>query len=143
MARVQRSFAAQGLMTHLGANLLRVAPGEVDVLLPVRPELGQQHGFVHAGAVTAVLDSACGYAALSLMPADRAVLAVEFKVNLLAPATGVHLVARGRVRRTGRTITVCQGEAVAVDQAGSERVVALMQATMMAVTGRSDVAPGL
>ena len=99
-----------------------------------RADLTQQHGFLHAGVVTSVIDSACGYAALTLMPPDRAVLSVEFKVNLLAPAQASAFEARGRVVRAGRTLTVCTGELRAV---GSESVVALMQATMMAVEGRT------
>ncbi|HTD60686.1 MAG TPA: PaaI family thioesterase, partial [Gemmatimonadaceae bacterium] len=98
-------------------------------------DLTQQHGFLHAGVVTSIIDSACGYAALTLMPPDRAVLSVEFKVNLIAPAQGAIFEARGRVVRAGRTLTVCTGDLRVV---GSESVVAMMQATMMAVDGRSD-----
>ena len=107
-------------------------PGEVAIELVPRPELAQQHGYVHAGAVASIVDSACGYAALTLMPADSEVLSVEFKLNLLAPAAGDLLVARGRVVRAGRTLTVCHGEVVARTGAG-ERAVAVMQATMMRV----------
>lgn len=110
----------------------RVAPGEVEIRLPFRDELSQQHGFAHAGAVASIVDSACGYAALTRMPEGSAVLSVEFKVNLLAPATGEEFVARGKVARSGRTLTVVQGEAVAVRE-GKETVIALMQATMMRV----------
>jgi len=120
-------------MTLLGASLARVAAGEVDIELPFSDRLTQQHGFVHAGAVTSVLDSACGYAASTLMEADAAVLTVEFKVNLLEPAVGEPLVAYGRVVRAGRTITVCRAEAVAQ---GDEAVVAIMTATIMSVRGR-------
>jgi len=98
-----------------------------------RADLTQQHGFLHAGVVTSVIDSACGYAALTLMPPDREVLSVEFKVNLMAPAQGAMFQARGRVVRAGRTLTVCTGD---LRVAGSESVVAMMQATMMAVEGR-------
>ena len=130
--RVRRSFGRQRLMAMLGATLERVVPGEVDVRLPFRDELTQQHGFLHAGAVTSVVDTACGYAALSLMPLGAAVLTVEFKVNLLAPAKGESFVARARVLRAGRTVTVCQGEVFALDR-GDEKLVAVMTATLMAV----------
>ena len=120
-------------MTLLGASLARVAAGEVDIELPFSDQLTQQHGFVHAGAVTSVLDSACGYAASTLMEADAAVLTVEFKVNLLEPVVGEALVAHGRVVRAGRTVTVCRAEAVAQ---GDEAVVAIMTATIMSVRGR-------
>jgi uncharacterized protein (TIGR00369 family) len=135
-ARVRASFDRQTIMATIGARLERVAPGEVDVRLPVRPDLAQQHGFVHAGVVTTIVDSACGYAALTLMPPGAAVLSVEFKVNLLAPAAGVALVARGRVLKPGRTISVCTGEVSAIDAAGAEKLVATMTATMMVVQGR-------
>ena len=134
-ARVRASFAKQQFMATLGASLTTVQPGEVSIELPFRADLTQQHGFLHAGVVTSVIDSACGYAALTLMPPDRAVLSVEFKVNLIAPAQGAMFQARGRVVRAGRTLTVCTGDLRVV---GSESVVAMMQATMMAVEGRSD-----
>jgi uncharacterized protein (TIGR00369 family) len=137
-ARVRRSFARQRALATLGATLERVAPGEVEIHVAFRPELSQQHGFLHAGVATAVVDTACGYAALTLMPAGAAVLTIEFKVNLLAPGQGERFVATGRVVKPGRTVTVCSGEVEAVR--GSERrTVALMQATMMSVQGR----PGL
>jgi uncharacterized protein (TIGR00369 family) len=128
-------------MKTIGARLLRVAPGEVDIELPFRDDLCQQHGFLHGGVVTAVADSACGYAALSLMPPAAAVLTVEFKVNLLAPARGDRFVARGRVLRPGRTLTVCAAEVLAVAD-GRERPVAAMLTTMMAVEERPDVPAG-
>src|SRR5512146_514470 len=112
--RVRASFARQRAMTTLGATLAHVAPGEVDVLLPFREELSQQHGFLHAGITTAIVDSACGYAALSLMPAGAAVLTIEYKVNLLAPGRGEGFVARGRVLKPGRAVTVATGEVLAV-----------------------------
>jgi uncharacterized protein (TIGR00369 family) len=136
--RVRESFARQRAMETLGASLLRVAPGEVDVELAFRDELTQQHGFLHAGIVTTVLDSACGYAAFSLMPADAAVLSIEFKVNLLAPARGERLIARGRVTRAGRTVTVCTGDAFMIEE-GRERHVATMLATMMTLRDRPGV----
>jgi uncharacterized protein (TIGR00369 family) len=125
-------------MGTLGARLLRVAPGEVDLELPYREDLTQQHGFLHAGVVTALMDSACGYAAFSLMPAGAGVLSVEFKVNLLAPAKGDALLARGRVLKAGRTISVCQAEGLMRSGEG-ETSVATMLATMMTVTGRPEV----
>jgi uncharacterized protein (TIGR00369 family) len=119
-------------MTTFGASLARVAPGEIEIVLPNRPELAQQHGFMHAGVLATILDSACGYAALTLMPADAAVLSVEFKINLLAPAAGERVVARGRVVRAGRNLSVCQADAFAM-QDGKEKHVAAMQGTMMCV----------
>ena len=136
--RIRASFPRQTFMTTLGASLERVAPGAIDIKLRIRAELSQQHGFVHAGAVASIADSACGYAAASLAPADAGVLAVEFKINLLAPAAGDYLLARGRVIRAGRTLTVCQAEVVAVAD-GTERTVAIMTGTIMNVQGRAGV----
>jgi uncharacterized protein (TIGR00369 family) len=136
-ARVRASFARQALMATMGAQLESVAPGDVVITLPFRAELTQQHGYLHAGAVAAVVDSACGYAALSLMDPDAAVLSIEFKVNMLAPAAGEAFRAHGWVVRSGRTITVCAGELVA-ERAGTSTVVAVMQGTMMAVRGRGE-----
>jgi uncharacterized protein (TIGR00369 family) len=133
--RVRRSYARQRMLETLGAVLERVAPGEVDIRLPFRADLTQQHGFLHAGAMTTVVDSACGYAALTLMPPDAAVLSVEFKVNLLAPGKGEAVIARARVLKPGRTLTVVRGDVFAVE-GGDERLVATMLATMMAVRGR-------
>jgi len=128
--RVRASFARQGAMATLGAALAAIDPGHVSIELAIEPHLSQQNGFLHAGIVVAVLDSACGYAALTLMPADSEVLSVEFKVNLLAPASGDRLVAEGEVVRAGRTLSVCRGEAYA--EGSSERVhVATMLATMV------------
>lgn len=135
---VRESFAKQRVMETLGARLERVAPGEVDIELPYREALTQQHGFLHAGVVTAILDSCCGYAAFTLMPPGAGVLSVEFKVNLLAPAKGDVLLARGRVLRPGRTITVCQADGV-MRSSRHETPVATMLATIMTVTGRPDV----
>ncbi len=126
-------------MRTLGARLASVEPGEVAIELAYRPELAQQHGFLHAGAVAAVVDSACGYAALSLMEPGAAVLSIEFKINMLAPAEGPTFRAVGRVLRAGRTITVCAGEMRARRADGSEAVVAAMQATMMTVRGRDGL----
>src|SRR5882724_3925195 len=106
-ARVRDSFARQRVMATLGARIIRVAAGEVDLELPFREDLTQQHGFLHAGIVTTLVDSACGYAALSLMDRESAVLSVEYKVNLLAPAVGDRMRAVGRVIKPGRTLLVC------------------------------------
>jgi uncharacterized protein (TIGR00369 family) len=134
-ARVRASFARQQVMATIGAEMTRVAPGEVAIELPFRDDLTQQNGYLHAGIVTTIVDSACGYAAFTLMPAEAAVLSVEFKVNLLAPAVGERLIARARVLRPGKTLTVCAGDVVAV-AGGAETMVATMLATMMALTGR-------
>jgi uncharacterized protein (TIGR00369 family) len=134
-ARVRESYSRQRLLILLGSTLERVAPGEVDIRLPFRPELSQQHGFFHAGAMTSVVDTACGYAALTLMPPDAAVLTVEFKVNLLAPGKGEAVVARAQVLKPGRTLSVVRGDVFALDR-GEERLVATMLATMAVITGR-------
>jgi uncharacterized domain 1 len=123
-------------MHTLGASIARIAPGEVDLALPFRPDLTQQHGFLHAGVITAVVDSACGYAALSLMEPGAAVMSVEFKMQLLAPARGSRFLALGRVVRAGRTLTVVAGE---LRGEGGEAV-ALLNGTMMAVRDRPGIA---
>ncbi len=133
--RVHASFARQRAMATLGASLSHVAPGEVDIVLPFREDLSQQHGFLHAGITTSIVDTACGYAALTLMPPGAAVLSIEFKVNLLAPGQGERFLARGRVLKPGRTITVVNGEVVALE-GGAERLVATMTATMMTLRER-------
>ncbi|MEV8410892.1 PaaI family thioesterase [Streptomyces niveus] len=131
--RVRDSFDRQGLMTHLGARLAHIGPGRVHIELPARPEVTQQHGYIHAGATSAVADSAGGYAALTLLDEDSDVLTVEYKINLLAPAAGDHLEAIGTVLKSGRTLTVCQLEVYAV-QGGSERkLVANGQQTLIRV----------
>jgi uncharacterized protein (TIGR00369 family) len=138
--RIAESFQRQRLLSTLGARLLRVAEGEVDIELPWSDAIQQQHGFVHAGALATIADSACGYACLTRMPAGSAVLSVEFKINLLAPAVGTRFVARGRAVRVGRTIGVATAEVVALAVGageGPESVVALMQATMMRVEPRN------
>ena len=136
--RVRASFERQRAMHTIGARLVRVEPGEVELELPFRDDLTQQHGYLHAGIVTTLVDSACGYAALSVMEPGAAVLSVEYKVNLLAPAVGERMRAVGRVVKPGRTLVICTGEVIAVAN-GAESVVTIMQATMMAVRGR----PGL
>lgn len=117
-------------MATLGAELLSVAHGAVEIRLPFSQRLTQQDGFLHAGAITSILDSACGYAALSVAPENAGVLSVEFKVNLLAPAVGESFVARAQIKRAGRTLTVCTADAFALNQ-GSEKLIATMQATIM------------
>jgi uncharacterized protein (TIGR00369 family) len=131
-AVIRTSFAAQGLMAHYGAELTRVEPGSVEIEVRFRSELSQQQGFFHGGVTSAIGDTACGYAALSLMPAASEVLTVEFKINLLAPARGDKLIARGRVTRSGRTMTVCQGD-VYVATADGELHCATLLATMIRV----------
>jgi uncharacterized protein (TIGR00369 family) len=136
--RVEASFAKQGLMITLGATLDSVLPGMVEIGLTPHPAVLQQHGFVHAGAVSAIADSAAGYAALSLMPADAGVLTTEFKINLLAPAAGERIIARGRVVKAGRTLTLAQADVFAV-AGGEEKLIALLTATLMAVKGRDGI----
>jgi uncharacterized protein (TIGR00369 family) len=131
--RVRESFARQRAMETLGARLLRVAPGEVEVGLDFSDALTQQHGYMHAGVVAAVVDTACGYAALTLADAGSEVLSIEFKLNLLSPAVGERFVARARVVRSGRNVTVCAGDVFALRPGGEEKPVATMLATMMRV----------
>lgn len=137
-ARVRNSFALQGAMQTMGAQLGRIAPGAVDIELAWAQGLTQQHGFLHAGVVAAALDSACGYAGFTLMGDDAAVLTIEFKINLLAPARGERFRMEGRVIKPGRTITVCEGRAFAIDN-HQEKLVATMGCTLMAVTGRDHI----
>jgi uncharacterized protein (TIGR00369 family) len=144
--RVRASFGRQAVMRMLDVAMETVSPGVVDLTLPFRADLTQQHGFLHAGIVAAVVDSACGYAALSLMEPGVAVLSVEFKVQLLAPARGDWFRAIGRVVRAGRTLSVVSGEMRAfarkpegADSSGGE-VVTLMTGTMMTVRGRPELA---
>lgn len=136
--RVRASFRRQAVMSTLGIHLDTVEPGCVILRMRHRDDLTQQHGFLHAGVVSTALDSACGYAAFSLMPADAAVLTIEFKVNLLAPARGPDFRFEARVTKAGRTISVVDGQALERAPSG-ERVVATMTATIMAVTGREGV----
>jgi uncharacterized protein (TIGR00369 family) len=137
--RVRDSFARQPAMATLGATLEQVQPGHVVVGMAHRAELTQQHGFVHAGMLAAALDSACGYAAFSLMPADAAVLTIEFKINLLAPARGPQFRFEGRVTKPGRTISVVDGRALQLDEQGDEKLIATMTATVMTVRDRDDI----
>ena len=135
--RVQRSFARQNFMTLLGARVGAVEPGAVEIELPLRPELEQQHGYAHAGAAWAIADSAAGYAAQTLLGADEGVLTVELKINLLAPATGERLVARGRVERSGRRLTVVRADVHAGTEA-EETAVAIAIGTYMTMPGLAD-----
>ena len=138
--RTRDSFARQPAMTTIGIELGEVGPGTVSLSMPYRADLTQQHGFQHAGIVATGLDSACGYAAFSLMPAEAGVLTIEFKVNLLAPARGPLLTFEGTVTKPGRTISVVDGRAYESGAAGKERkLVATMTATVMTIIGRADV----
>ena len=128
---VRESFLKQEVMATLGATLARIAPGEVEIELPYRAALTQQHGFLHAGIVTAVLDSSCGYAAFSLMPPGAGVLSVEFKVNLLRPAQGETFVARAEVIKAGKTLTVVRADVFAANADRDRELVATMQGTMI------------
>lgn len=131
--RIMESFDRQGLMSHLGARITRIAPGRVHIVLPARPEVTQQHGYVHAGATSAIADSAGGYAAYTLFPEDTDVLTVEYKINLLAPATGDHIEAVGTVLKSGRTLTVCQLEVFGVQGDGERKLVANGMQTLIRV----------
>ncbi|MGW8488307.1 PaaI family thioesterase [Streptomyces sp. NPDC055886] len=129
--RIRDSFDRQGLMAHLGARLTHIGPGRVHIVLPARPEVTQQHGYIHAGATSAIADSAGGYAALTLFDEDSEVLTVEYKINLLAPAAGTHLEATGTVLKPGRTLTVCQLEVHSIQDDGTRRPVAHGQQTLI------------
>jgi uncharacterized protein (TIGR00369 family) len=136
--RVKDSFAKQGAMALIGAQLMRVIPGEIEIHLPFKSEHSQQHGFLHAGILTTALDSACGYATYTLFPADTGILTIEFKVNLLAPGDGELFRMIGKVRKAGRTISLAEGEAYAVKN-GKEKLIATMTATTMTITDRIGV----
>jgi uncharacterized protein (TIGR00369 family) len=137
--RVRASFARQRVMRTLGVEITRLAPGEIELAMPFEAAFTQQHGFVHAGIMATVLDSACGYAAFSLMPADAAVLTVEFKTNLLAPAKGERFLFQANVVKPGRTLTVCDGQAFALENGADERPVATMNGTLMALFDRPNI----
>src|SRR3990172_3783340 len=136
--RVRGSFERQGVMRLLGARLAIVEPGRVDIELPFREDLSQQHGFFHAGITSTVADSAGGYAAYTLFPADSSVLTVEFKINLIAPAQGEKLIATGRVKKPGRTLTLCEFEVVVL-RGGQGKTCALGLQTLMCMHGRTDI----
>src|SRR6202789_3578649 len=135
--RVRASFARQQVMARLGIELVDLDPGEVNLTMLPNPAYTQQHGFMHAGIITTALDSACGYAAFSLMPAEAAVLTVEFKTNLLAPAKGERFLFRGRVVKPGRTLTGCEAQALALVGDAEERLIATMTGTLMALFDRN------
>jgi uncharacterized protein (TIGR00369 family) len=137
-AVVAESFARQGFLETIGAELAGVRPGEVDLRFAAGPHLTQQHGFVHAGVATTVADTACGYAALSLAPAGFDVLSIEFKMNFLAPAKSPDYLCTARVVKPGRSITVCEAEVFGLDgdDGGARSLVSKMQATMMLIPGR-------
>jgi uncharacterized protein (TIGR00369 family) len=139
-ARVRDSFARQPLMAHLGATLAAVEPGYCEIHLPWRRELTQQHGYIHGGALAAIIDSAAGYAAFSLMPADASVLTVEYKLNLLRPGEGERMIARGRVIKPGRSLSVANADAFAVRD-GVETLCVTSIHTLMAMHGKPDGAP--
>ena len=138
-SRVRESFARQKVMATLSAELTRVTPGTVEIEMPFDPAFTQQHGFLHAGIVSTALDSACGYAAFSLMPSDAAVLTIEFKVNLLAPGKGERFLFRGSVTKPGRTIMVADGQAYAYGPDGDARLFATMTGTIMTVRDRKGI----
>lgn len=137
--RTRLSFDRQQMMKTLGIRLSSVGPGKVELEMPYHTDFTQQHGFLHAGTVSTALDSACGYAAFSLMPADAAVLTIEFKVNLLSPARDERFLFRAEVVKPGRTISLADGRAWAVGENGDEKLIATMTATMMAVTDREGI----
>lgn len=135
--RVRASFARQDFMVHIGAELARVEPGAVDIAMAFKPELRQQHGFFHAGGTISIADSAGGYAALSLYPAGSGVLTTEFKINLINPARGERLIARGRVVKPGRTLTVSKSDVYGVTGDGETHVATALM-TMMCLEGLDD-----
>jgi uncharacterized protein (TIGR00369 family) len=138
--RVRASFARQQAMVTIGAELTLVTPGIVEIEMPFSATLTQQHGFLHAGVISTALDSACGYAAFSMMPENASVLTIEFKVNLLAPGKGDRFLFRGSVTKPGRTIIVADGQAYAFGSDGEARLIATMTGTMMTVAGRDGIA---
>ena len=131
---IKQSFAKQTIMGLIGAKLTRVEPGTVEITLPYRADLAQQHGYLHAGIVTTIADSACGYAAYSLMPPDSEVLSVEFKVNLLRPAKGEMFLASAEVVKSGKTLTVVRADVSGVDQTEQRTLIATMLGTMICVS---------
>jgi uncharacterized protein (TIGR00369 family) len=140
--RCRESFARQAFVLHLGGAMEELAPGRAVLRLPFRPELAQQHGFFHAGALTTLADTAAGYAAFSLMPEGSAVLTVEFKMNLLRPGRGTAAVARAEVLKPGRTLMAVRADVSCVSEGGAEELAATMLATMMCVRDRPDVPAG-
>ncbi len=130
---VRTSFAQQGLMQTIGARLTKILAGEIELALDYAAHITQQHGFIHGAVVAALGDTACGYAALTLMPENSEVVSVEYKINFLAPAQGEKLIARGRAVKNGRTLTVCHGDVFAISE-NEEKLVATILATMMRVS---------
>jgi uncharacterized protein (TIGR00369 family) len=133
--KVRDSFAKQGFMRTLGAEMISVGRGAVEIRFPFSAQLTQQNDYVHAAAITGILDSACGYAAYSVAPDGAEVLSVEFKVNLMSPAVGEHFVARALVKRAGKNLTICTADAFAV-QGQEEKLIATMLATIMQIPKR-------
>lgn len=131
---IKQSFARQTIMGLIGAEITRVEPGIVEITLPYRADLAQQHGFLHAGIVTTIADSACGYAAYSLMPPNTEVLSVEFKVNLLRPGKGELFLASAEVVKSGRTLTVVRADVFSLDRAGQRTLIATMLGTMICMS---------
>jgi uncharacterized protein (TIGR00369 family) len=136
-SRVRASFGRQAAMKLIGAALTKVEPGHVVIELPYRADLTQQHGFIHGGMTAMIADSAAGYAAFTLFPADSSILTVEFKINLVAPADGERLVASARVKKTGRTLTICEFEVAALKH-GRATVCALGLQTLIHLAGKPD-----
>lgn len=136
--KVIESFNRQNVMKLMNASIISIRPGEVELAFPYQSELTQQHGFIHAGIVSTVLDSACGYAAFSLMPRNAAVLTIEFKLNLLSPSKGEHFRAVGSVRKPGKNITVAEGELFSYAD-GEQKLTAIMVGTIMSVYNREGI----
>lgn len=136
--KVTESFSRQAVMKTVGATIVSIEPGQVELQFQHDIKLTQQHGFIHGGIVTTVMDSACGYGALSLMPEDSGVLTIEFKTNLLSPAKGEKYLAIGRVKKTGRTISVCDGELFAYT-GDQKKLVATMTCTLMTLVNREGI----
>ena len=136
-SRVRDSFARQALMRTIGAELMRVEPGRVEIALPFRADLTQQHGYLHAGITSTIAYSAGGYAGYSLFPAQSSVLTVEFKINLLAPAAGERFIALGEVVKSGRTLTICRLEVTAINREKGT-LIALGQQTLICLEGQPD-----
>ncbi|HEV8426799.1 MAG TPA: PaaI family thioesterase [Pyrinomonadaceae bacterium] len=131
---IKQSFVKQTIMGLIGAELSRVEPGIVEITLPYRADLTQQHGYLHAGIVATIADSACGYAAYSLMPPNSEVLSVEFKVNLLRPAKGEMFLAVAEVVKSGKTLTVVSADVFGVDHEGKRELIAMMLGTMICLS---------
>ncbi len=128
--RIRSVFDRQQMLKTLDARLLKVSAGEVQIEMPFQRELTQQHGYIHAGVITTLMDNACGYAAYTRISPSGSILTIEFKVNFIAPAKGEKFIAIGKAIKSGRTLTVCSGEAFAIEN-GESKLIALMQATMM------------